>query len=174
MIGSYGKYHPKIASTAFIAPNAVIIGNVTIGEECVIWFNVIIRGAENEILIGNKTIIEDNCVIHGVTPIRIGNSVIIGHNTVIHSCIIEDEVLIGSNVYIYDGVEIGRGAMIGIGSVIQPHEKLEPEKYYQGTPKVRKVKKVKVDLTRNRKYIEQNIAFAKKFLYNFEKLEEGK
>jgi carbonic anhydrase/acetyltransferase-like protein (isoleucine patch superfamily) len=102
MIGRFGDYAPKIAPSAFIAPNAVIIGNVTIGENCVIWFNVVIRGAENEIRIGDRTVIEDNSVIHGSAPIVIGNGVIIGHNSVIHSCTIEDEVLVGSNVYIYD------------------------------------------------------------------------
>lgn len=170
MIGTYGKYEPKIAPSAFIAPNAVIVGNVTIGEHCVIWFGVVIRGAENEITIGERTIIEDNCVIHSSAPIRIGNGTIIGHNSVIHSCVIEEEVLIGANVCIYDGVEIARGAMIGLNSVLQPNQKLESERYYQGSPKAKLVKKVKVDLERNRKYIGQNIRVAKDFQKNFTRI----
>ena len=108
MLGKFKAYQPKIAPSAFIAPTAVIIGNVSIGEDSVIWFGVVIRGGVNEISIGERTIIEDNCVIHGTSPIHIGNNVIIGHNSIIHSCIIEDEVLIGPNSCIYDGAHIKR------------------------------------------------------------------
>ncbi|NVM28303.1 MAG: gamma carbonic anhydrase family protein [Candidatus Helarchaeota archaeon] len=170
MFGRFASYQPKIAPSAFIAPNSVIVGNVTIGENCVIWFGVVIRGAENEIIIGEQTIIEDNCVIHGTNPIRIGNNVIIGHNSVIHSCRIEDEVLIGPNVCIYDGAEIEKGAMIGINSVIQPKQKIESEKFYQGNPIAKKIKKVKVDLERNRRYIEKNIVQAREFKKKFVKI----
>lgn len=163
MLGRYDAYQPNIAPSAFIAPNAVIIGNVSIGENCVIWFGVIIRGGENEITIGERTVIEDHSVIHGTFPIQIGKNVIIGHNSVIHSCIIEDDVLIGPNVCIYDGAEIKMGAMIGINSVIQPKQVIESKIYVQGNPIAKKVKKVKVNLERNHKYIEKNIAQALEF-----------
>jgi carbonic anhydrase/acetyltransferase-like protein (isoleucine patch superfamily) len=167
MLGRYEAYQPNIASSAFIAPNSVIIGNVSIGENCVIWFGVIIRGGKNEIAIGERAVIEDNCVIHSTSPVRIGKNVIIGHNSVIHSCIIEDDVLIGPNVCVYDGAEIKTGAMIGINSVIQPKQVIEPKIYVQGNPIAKKVKKVKVDLERNHKYIEKNIAQAREFKTKF-------
>ena len=175
IIGKFGSYQPRIAPSAFIAPNAVIIGNVTIGENCVIWFGVVIRGAENEIAIGERTIIEDNSVIHSNSPIQIGNNVIIGHNSVIHSCVIEDNVLIGPNVCIYDGAKVGKGTMIGINSVIQPHQQLDPERYYKGNPIAKKVKRMKlfpisVNLERNKRYIKKNIAHARKFKKSFSQL----
>lgn len=175
MLGKYGAYEPKIATSAFIAPNSVIIGNVTIGENCVVWFGVTIRGGKNEIVIGDRTIIEDNCVIHATASIRIGKNVIIGHNSVIHSCIIEDEVLIGPNVCIYDGARVGRGTMIGINSVIQPNQKLDPERYYKGNPVAKKVKKMKllpisVNPERNEAYIRKNIEQARKLKKNLVQL----
>ncbi len=175
ILGKYEAYQPRIAPSAFIAPNAVIVGNVTIGENCVIWFGVVIRGAENEINIGERTIIEDNCIIHATTPIQIGNSVIIGHNSVIHSCVIEDDVLIGPNVCIYDGARIGKGAMVGINSVIQPNQKLDPERYYKGDPIAKKVKRMKllpisVKSDRNKIYVKNNIAHARKFKKKFSRV----
>jgi len=170
LIGKYKSYQPRIASTAFIAPNATIIGNVSIGEHSVIWFNVVIRGTENEISIGDRTIIEDNVIIHGISPIRIGNAVIIGHNSIIHRSVIEDEVLIGPNVCIYDDAYIKTGAMIGINSVIQPKQIVESNIMVSGNPIAKKVKKVKVDLERHHKYIEKNIKHAKDFKENFIKL----
>jgi carbonic anhydrase/acetyltransferase-like protein (isoleucine patch superfamily) len=167
MLGRYAAYQPKIAQSTFVAPNAVIIGNVSIGENCVIWFGVIIRGAENEITIGERTIIEDNCVIHSTLPLHIGKNVIIGHNSVIHSCTIEDDVLLGPNVCVYDGAEIKTGAMIGINSVIQPKQVVEPKIYLQGNPVAKRVKKVKVDLERNQRYIEKNIAQASEYKKKF-------
>jgi carbonic anhydrase/acetyltransferase-like protein (isoleucine patch superfamily) len=89
--------------------------------------------------------------------------VIIGHNSVIHSCTIEDDVLLGPNVCVYDGAEIKTGAMIGISSVIQPKQVVPPKIYLQGTPIAKRVKKVKIDLERNHKYIEKNIAQANEF-----------
>ena len=167
MLGKFVSYQPKIANSAFIAPNSVIVGNVNIGENCVIWFGVVIRSAKNEITIGERTIIEDNCVIHGTSPIQIGNNVIIGHNSVIHSCTIEDEVLIGPNVCIYDGAIIEKGAMIGINSVIQPKEKIESKTFVRGSPIAKQVRKVKVDLERNQRYINKNIALAQEFKRKF-------
>ena len=168
MLGKLGSHQPKIAPSVFIAPNAVIIGNVTIGEDCVIWFNVVIRGGpDNEIIIGDRTIIEDNAVIHGTAPVQIGNNVIIGHNSVIHSCVIEDNVLIGPNVCIYDNSTIKSGVMIGNNSVVQPKTVIEPEIFVEGSPMVKKVKRVKVDITRNKRYIDKNIAHAKEFKEKF-------
>jgi len=167
MLGKYESYSPKISPSAFIAPNAVIVGNVKIGEDCTVWFGVVIRGAINEITIGDRTIIEDNAVIHGTSPIQIGKNVIIGHNSVIHSCTIEDDVLIGPNVCIYDNVHIKSGVMIGNNSVVQPKTIIEPELFVSGSPFVKKVKGGKVNIERNRKYIEKNIAHAQEFKRNF-------
>jgi carbonic anhydrase/acetyltransferase-like protein (isoleucine patch superfamily) len=168
MIGKLGSYQPIIEASAFVAPTAVIIGRVTIGGNSVIWFNVIIRGGiENEITIGERTIIEDNCVIHGTAPIHVGNNVIIGHNSIIHSCIIEDYVLIAPNVCIYDEAHIKKGVMIGNNSVVQPKTIIEPEIFVSGSPVVKKVKKTKVDLERNKKYIDRSIAHAQEFKKNF-------
>ncbi|WP_457623417.1 gamma carbonic anhydrase family protein [Persephonella sp.] len=137
IIKPYNGIYPKIHPSAFIAENAVIIGDVEIGEDSSIWYNVVIRGDVNFIKIGNRTNIQDGTVIHvdhKKYPTIIGNEVTIGHNVMLHACTIEDRVLVGMSATIMDGVVVGKESIIGAGSLVTPHKKVEPRSLWTGSP----------------------------------------
>ncbi|MEJ5172882.1 MAG: gamma carbonic anhydrase family protein [Hydrogenothermaceae bacterium] len=131
-----GKY-PKIHPTAFIAENAVIIGDVEIGEDCSIWYNVVIRGDVNYIRIGDRTNIQDGTIIHvdhKRYPTIIGSNVTIGHNVMIHACTIEDYCLIGMSSTVMDGVVVGKQSIIGAGALVTPGKIIEQQSLWAGVP----------------------------------------
>jgi len=131
-----GKY-PKIHPTAFIAENAVIIGDVEIGEDCSIWYNVVIRGDVNYIRIGDRTNIQDGTIIHvdhRKYPTIIGKEVTVGHNVMLHACTIEDRCLIGMSATIMDGAVVGRESIVGAGSLITPGKVVQPRSLWTGSP----------------------------------------
>ncbi|MHA1311572.1 MAG: gamma carbonic anhydrase family protein [Candidatus Helarchaeota archaeon] len=127
MLYSFNGDSPQLNSPAFIAPTAIIIGDVEIGKNSIILFGTVIRADGGRIVIGENTIIEDNVVIHGEN-IEIGNYVIIQHNSCIHNCKIEDNVLIGTNCTISDNVQLQEGAMILNNSVILPGKVVKKRK----------------------------------------------
>ena len=112
---------PKIDPTVFVAPNAVIIGDVELGAHSSVWFNAVIRGDVFYIRIGSNTNIQDGSVIHvttGLYPTVIGNSVTMGHNVVAHGCTIGDGALIGMGAIILDGAEVGEQSLIAAGTLV--------------------------------------------------------
>ncbi|MQA89925.1 MAG: gamma carbonic anhydrase family protein [Gemmatimonas sp.] len=122
MILEFEGMRPKIHPTAWIAPNAVVIGNVEIGEESSVWFGAVIRGDEREhvIRIGARTSVQDNCVVHVSDrgPTLIGDDVTIGHGAVLESCAIGRSALIGMNAVVLQRAQIGESALIAAGSVV--------------------------------------------------------
>ena len=133
---------PVIPEDCFVAENATIIGNVTFGIQCSVWYNAVIRGDVNAITIGNKVNIQDGAVIH-CTYLKhatiIGNNVSIGHNAIVHGCIIEDDVLIGMGAIVMDNCVVKSNVIIGAGSVVTQNSILESNAIYAGIP-ARKVK----------------------------------
>ena len=114
-------FDPKIGENCFLADSAVVVGDVTMGNDCSIWFNAVLRGDVNTITIGNRVNIQDNSVIHTLyekSVTEIGNDVSIGHNVVVHGAKIGDMALIGMGSIILDHAEIGEGAIIAAGSVV--------------------------------------------------------
>lgn len=111
---------PTIADDAFIAPGAVVIGNVTIGSQSSIWFQTVVRGDIAPITIGDRTSVQDCTVVHVNTdaPTVIGNDVTIGHTALVHGTTIHDGVLIGMGSIIMSYSEIGDGAVIAAGALI--------------------------------------------------------
>lgn len=111
---------PTIADDAFIAPGAVVIGNVTIGSQSSIWFQTVVRGDIAPITIGDRTSVQDCTVVHVNTdaPTVIGNDVTIGHTALVHGTTIHDGVLIGMGSIIMSYSEIGAGAVIAAGALI--------------------------------------------------------
>jgi len=137
MIYEFLNKSPKFDDSVFVAPSADIIGDVTIGSESSIWFNVTIRGDVNWIEIGEKSNIQDNSCIHvtnQTNPTKLGNQVTIGHNATIHGCTIYDRVLVGIQATILDDVVIEPDVMIAAGSLVPPGKKLESGFLYMGTP----------------------------------------
>lgn len=132
---------PKIGKNCFIAENAVIIGDVTIGDDCSIWYGVVLRGDVNTIKIGNRVNIQDNASVHTLyqrSVTIIGDDVSVGHNAVVHGAKVGNDVLVGMGAILMDNAEIADGSIIAAGAVVLSNEKLEPG-VYAGVP----AKKVK-------------------------------
>jgi carbonic anhydrase/acetyltransferase-like protein (isoleucine patch superfamily) len=132
----------------YIAPNATIVGDVIIGDDCSVWFNAVIRGDVNSIQIGNKVNVQDGVVIHCTyqkAKTTIGNNVSIGHNAVVHGCTILDNVLIGMGAIVMDNAEIGNNSIIAAGSVVLEGTKVESGTVYGGVP-AHKIKDIPQDL----------------------------
>src|ERR1700733_3077946 len=128
---------PVFGKNVYIAPNATIVGDVIIGDDCSIWFNAVVRGDVNSIRIGNKVNIQDGVIIHCTyqkAKTVIGNNVSIGHNAIVHGCTIQDNVLIGMGSIIMDGAEIGSNSIIAAGAVVLENTKVEQGAIYAGIP----------------------------------------
>lgn len=134
-------FTPKIGKNCFIAENAVIIGDVTIGDDCSIWYGVVLRGDVNTIKIGNRVNIQDNASVHTLyqrSVTEIGDDVSVGHNAVVHGAKVGNDVLVGMGAVLMDNAEIAPGSIIAAGAVVLSDQKLEPG-IYAGVP----AKKVK-------------------------------
>ncbi len=139
---------PSIPASCFIAPNATIVGDVIIGEECSVWFNAVIRGDVNSIRIGNMVNIQDGACIHCTfekTKTIIGDKVSIGHHALVHGCTIEENVLIGMGAIIMDNVYIGSNTIIAAGAVVLENTQCESGSIYTGVP-AKKVKDISEEL----------------------------
>lgn len=134
---------PLIAMSAYLDPSAVIIGDVTIGEDSSIWPTTVIRGDVNYIRIGERTSIQDGSVLHVThagpfspqgSPLLIGNDVTVGHQVILHGCTVEDTCLIGMGSKILDGAVVKSHAFIGAGSLIPPGKVLDSGYLWMGSP----------------------------------------
>jgi len=137
MIYEFLDKKPDYPDSAFVAPSADIIGDVSIGQESSIWFNVTIRGDVNWIKIGERSNIQDNTCIHvrnQTGPTEIGDEVTIGHNAMIHGCTIHDRVLIGIHATVLDKAVIESDVIVAAGSLVPPGKLLESGYLYMGSP----------------------------------------
>ena len=142
MIIPYLDKQPKIGSGVFIAPTAVIAGDVEIADGASIWFGAVIRGDMAPVRIGANTNIQDNCTVHtdANKPAIIGANVTVGHNAVVHGCTIEDQCLIGIGSVVLSGAYIKTGTVIGAGALVKEGQTAGPFQLLAGIPAV--VKKV--------------------------------
>ena len=139
---------PVMGSNCFVAPNATIVGDVVMGDDCSIWFNTVIRGDVNSIRIGNKVNVQDGAVIHCTfekTKTIIGNNVSIGHNAIVHGCVIDDNVLIGMGAIVMDNAHVGSNSIIAAGAVVLENTIVEAGSVFAGVP-AKKVKEVSQQL----------------------------
>ena len=137
---------PSIPEDCYVAENATIIGDVTFGESCSVWFNAVVRGDVNSIAIGNKVNIQDGAVIHCTYQKHatiIGNNVSIGHNAIVHGCTLHDNVLIGMGAIVMDGCIVESNSIIAAGAVVTQNTTVESGSIYAGVP-ARKVKDIDV------------------------------
>lgn len=133
---SYDGVMPNIAKSVFVAPSAVIVGNVTLEEESSVWFQAVIRGDLNGICIGKGTNIQDGCIIH-VTHERgvsVGEGVTIGHGAILHGCTIESRCLVGMRSTVLDGSRIGEESIVAAGSLVTEDKEYPPRSLIMGTP----------------------------------------
>jgi carbonic anhydrase/acetyltransferase-like protein (isoleucine patch superfamily) len=126
----------QVHPSAFIAEGAVVVGDVTIGEDSSVWFNVVMRGDVDAIRIGDRTNVQDGTVLHADEglPCEIGNDVTIGHNAIVHGCTIEDNVLIGMGSVVMNGAVIGSGSIVGVGAVVTEGTIVPPKSLVLGLP----------------------------------------
>ena len=137
IIRSVRGFTPEIGKDTFIAENAVIVGDVIVGEECSIWYSTVLRGDVNSIRIGNRVNIQDGSVLHTLyqkSTIEIGDDVSIGHNVIIHGAKIKDYALLGMGSIVMDDAEVGEGALVAAGSVVLSKTKIGPHELWAGTP----------------------------------------
>jgi len=135
---------PQFGENCFLAPNATIVGDVEMGNECSVWFNAVVRGDVNSVRIGNKVNIQDNVVIHCTyekTKTIIGNNVSIAHSAIVHGCTLEDNVMIGMGAIVMDNCYIEKNALIAAGSVVLEGTRVEAGSIYAGVP-AKKVKQL--------------------------------
>ncbi|MBP9133323.1 MAG: gamma carbonic anhydrase family protein [Saprospiraceae bacterium] len=140
---------PTIPQSVFVAPNATIVGDVQMGEECSIWFNAVVRGDVNSIRMGNKVNVQDGACIHCTyqkTITTIGNNVSIGHNAIVHGCTIEDNVLVGMGTIIMDNAVIGSNTIIAAGAVVLEGTIVPAGCIFGGVPG-KKIKEISEELT---------------------------
>lgn len=137
MIIEYKGKRPKISPTAFIAPTAVLIGDIIVGDEASVWFGAVIRSDQNEnpIVIGPRTSVQDNCVLHsGEAPTILEEEVTVGHGAIMEGCLIRRRAIIGMNVTVLENTEIGEESLVAAGSVVVPHTKIPPRVLAAGSP----------------------------------------
>jgi gamma-carbonic anhydrase len=136
---------PTIASDAFIAPGAVVIGDVVIGAGVTVWFNCVLRGDVNHIRVGARTNIQDGTVVHvshKTHPTIIGEDVLIGHMATIHGCTLESKAFVGMRATVMDGVVVEREAMVAAGALVAPGKRIPQKQMWAGAP-ARFVREVK-------------------------------
>jgi carbonic anhydrase/acetyltransferase-like protein (isoleucine patch superfamily) len=135
---------PTYGENCWFAPNATLVGDITMGKDCTVWFNAIVRGDVNAIVMGDRVNIQDGAVVHCTyqkTKTIIGNNVSIAHNAIVHGCTIEDEVLIGMGAIVMDGAIIHSDAVIAAGAVVLAGTVVEAGSIYAGMP-AKKVKDI--------------------------------
>lgn len=148
VVRKYQNAYPELKRNAYVDPQAVVIGDVTIGEDSSVWPCAVVRGDVQRIEIGDSSNVQDGAVCHvthdshycpGGRPLIIGDYVTIGHNATIHACTIKDRVLIGMGVVVLDGAVIEPDVVVGAGSLVPPNKVLESGFLYVGSP-VQKVR----------------------------------
>jgi len=141
---------PEFGKDCFIAENATIVGEVSMGDQCSVWFNAVIRGDVHFIKMGNKVNVQDGDVIHCTykkSPTTIGNNVSIGHNAIVHGCTIKDNVLVGMGSIIMDDCVVESNSIIAAGAVVTKGTQVEAGSIYVGMP-AKKIKDISPELSK--------------------------
>lgn len=136
MILKFKEFYPQIDTSAWVAPSADVIGQVTIGENSSVWFQCVIRSDVNKVIIGKNSNIQDLSMIHTDVDSQtiIGDNVTIGHKVMLHGCKIEDNCLIGMSATILDNAVIGKGSIVGANSLVTSGKVFPPNSLIMGSP----------------------------------------
>jgi carbonic anhydrase/acetyltransferase-like protein (isoleucine patch superfamily) len=151
-----GQDRPSVCATAFVAPGAVLIGRVTVGEEASVWYGAVLRADRDTIVVGERSNVQDGCVLHADPglPLSVGSQVTIGHNATLHGCTVEDLVLIGMGAIVLNGARVGRHSIIAAGTVLAEGHQVPEGVLVAGVPG-----KIRRDLSAaERAAIERNAA----------------
>ncbi|MEV8364573.1 gamma carbonic anhydrase family protein [Streptomyces niveus] len=144
LIAGVGGNEPVIDPTAFVAPTAVVLGEVTMAAGSSVWYHTVLRADGGPIVIGADTNIQDNCTVHVDlgSPVTIGARVSVGHNAVLHGCTVEDDVLVGMGAAVLNGAHIGTGSLVAAQALVPQGMRVPPGSLVAGVPA-----KVKRELT---------------------------
>lgn len=126
----------RIDPTAFVAPGAVVVGEVSLAARSSVWFNTVVRGDTAPVTVGEDSNVQDNSVVHEDEgfPVVIGARVTVGHRSIVHGCVIEDDCLIGMGSIVLTGARIGAGSLLGAGALVLEHQTIPPESLVLGSP----------------------------------------
>jgi carbonic anhydrase/acetyltransferase-like protein (isoleucine patch superfamily) len=130
-------FKPSMGKNCFVAENAVIVGDVVMGDDCSVWYSTVLRGDVNSIRIGSGVNIQDGSVLHTLyekSTIEIGDHVSIGHNVTIHGATIKDYALVGMGATVLDHAVVGEGAIVAAGSLVLSNTVIEPGSIWGGVP----------------------------------------
>ena len=140
---SHQGHQPQLGERVFIDPSAVVIGDVTLGDDCSVWPMTVIRGDMHRIRIGHRCSIQDGSVLHithasdynpGGHPLEIGDDVTVGHKVILHGCTIKNRVLVGMGAIVMDGAVVESDVIIGAGTLVPPGKTLASGHLYVGSP----------------------------------------
>jgi len=137
VIHSLRGLHPRVPASAFVAPNAVIVGDVALGEASSVWYGAVVRGDAGPIRVGGRTNIQDFCMLHATTGrsgVTIGDEVTVGHRVIVHGAIVRDRCLLGMGSILLDDCDIGEESLVAAGAVVLEGLKVPPRSFVAGIP----------------------------------------
>ncbi len=137
MIEEFLGVRPQLAGNNFVAPSALLLGDVVLGEWTSVWYGAVVRADVHFIRLGRESNVQDNAVIHvthGTNPAVVGDRVTIAHAAVVHGCTIEDDVLIGIGAVVLDGAVVGEGSIVGARALVPPGKEIPPRSLVVGVP----------------------------------------
>jgi carbonic anhydrase/acetyltransferase-like protein (isoleucine patch superfamily) len=139
LIGQLDRFlrkHPAIGRGVYIARGAVVVGDVTLGDQSSVWYNAVVRGDINRIVVGPGTNVQDNAVLHLADDFGclLGEYVTVGHSAIVHACTVGNECLIGMGATILDGTEVGNQCVIGANALVTQNQKIPEGSLVLGSP----------------------------------------
>jgi carbonic anhydrase/acetyltransferase-like protein (isoleucine patch superfamily) len=136
MILSYQGRTPRVASSAFIAESADLIGEVEIAENASVWYQSVLRGDIEPIRIGENSNVQDGSIVHTLagSPVIVGRWVTVGHRAILHGCVVEDHCLVGMGAVLLNNVKVGEGSIIAAGALVPENTVIPPRSLYMGVP----------------------------------------
>ena len=166
MIIEYNGIVPTIGKNVFIAPTAVVIGDVTVGDGANIWFNAVLRGDMASINIGANTNIQDNCTVHTDfgKPAIIGDHVTVGHNAVVHGCTIDAGSLVGIGAIVLNDAHVMEQTVVAAGAVVREGSRVGPHQLVAGTPATVKKELANLPMDRFKRSVDQYLKLASTYL----------
>jgi carbonic anhydrase/acetyltransferase-like protein (isoleucine patch superfamily) len=135
-LGSLGESVPSVHPEAWIAPNAVVVGRVSLGRAASVWYGAVLRADDDEIVVGPECNIQDLCCVHvdAGEPVRLGERVVVGHHATVHGAQVEAAALIGIGAVVLGGAHVGAGALIAAGALVRPGTRVPDGVLFAGVP----------------------------------------